>query len=496
MSDRLELSDPKGDAELEKIVSALKAAEQKPGSAKPPPEAANKAPPAKLGARKHASFKAVSTAPSINLTPRGSIMVAAAYPTVQDLSNSVNVAAAVKFNGCPAYLLDSSTQPNCTGDEAGSGGGVRSGTVNGEVKPVNGCTNVRVERKLVVREGDACTMNGGNNPGVYVAVPATSSAPPASALQSSNPPIPGNVSAPDGAGASAGASVRDAKNPLGLPDPPRTPAEKTAAMIRQQSLDGSGALHRDLAMLQNKSQGPSVTASDGRAEATAGKAQEYTRNSLATALLGPLFGAPGAATRIFGGNESQVAAGNEVGAAVMGVGLSLSGIPARQASPILYAEPKIVSMSTVSQPRSAGFKVARMSPKGKESAGASPAPTRQEVSTAFDEMKQLPSLNGKTKMEIEEVLQSREYTSVPAKNGGTVWTKDFPDGNTAAVRLDPPTIRDVPKGFADEVAHAHKEIVFTNNVVNGNYKPGKNVVTLDDSSLVTTDPLKAHIPLK
>jgi hypothetical protein len=40
-------------------------------------------------------------------------------------------------------------------------------------------------------------------------------------------------------------------------------------------------------------------------------------NDLGIALLGPLFGAPGAATRLLGGSESQVAAANEVGATVM-----------------------------------------------------------------------------------------------------------------------------------------------------------------------------------
>jgi len=47
---------------------------------------------------------------------------------------------------------------------------VKSGTVSGEVKPVQGSGTVRIEGKKVVRDGDACTMNGGNNPGMYIAV--------------------------------------------------------------------------------------------------------------------------------------------------------------------------------------------------------------------------------------------------------------------------------------------------------------------------------------
>lgn len=120
-----------------------------------------------IGARKSDSFKAVSTAPSFNKTPVGSSTPALPYPTVADLSNSVAVVSSVRFNGDPAYVLDQTTQPTCKGDEAGSLKGVRSGTVNGEVKPVKGSSTVRAGGKPVVRQGDPCTMNGGNNPGIY-----------------------------------------------------------------------------------------------------------------------------------------------------------------------------------------------------------------------------------------------------------------------------------------------------------------------------------------
>lgn len=126
----------------------------------------------RIGARRDAGFKAISTAPSINKTPIGPSMVPLPYPTVQDLSNSVGVARSVRFNGEPAYVLHRSAQPKGTGDEPGTGKGVRSGTVTGEVKPVVGSSTVRVEGKYVVRDGDACTMNGGNNPGIYVTSPA------------------------------------------------------------------------------------------------------------------------------------------------------------------------------------------------------------------------------------------------------------------------------------------------------------------------------------
>ncbi|MBJ7310785.1 polymorphic toxin type 46 domain-containing protein [Rugamonas sp. CCM 8940] len=206
MSDHLKLSDPNGDVEVSKIASALEAAEdqkrfeelkknihrlehlvaekeRQAWRAHPSKQANNK-----IGARKDCVFKASSSAPSFNLTPVGPSMVPRPYPTTVDLSSSVNVASNVRFNGKQVYTLGSS-QPSCKGDEQGSGGGVKSGTVNGEVKPVAASKSVRVEGERVVRDGDACTMNGGNNPGIYVTVPPTSGASPKDALATSNPPV-------------------------------------------------------------------------------------------------------------------------------------------------------------------------------------------------------------------------------------------------------------------------------------------------------------------
>ena len=118
------------------------------------------------------------------------------------------------------------------------------------------------------------------------------------------------------------------------------------------------------------------------------------------------------------------------------------------------------------------------------------------ASTALDELSALPNLAGKTVAEIESTLRAKGYTSVTANNEGAVWTKPLPDGNTAAVRIDPATVRATPRGFADEVPHAHKEIVPTTEVINGNYRPGKAVTTLDDWCCTTKNPAETHIPIK
>ena len=132
-----------------------------------------------LGARKNGAFKAVGTAPSINKTPVGSSLVPLPYAMTQDLSNSVAVVPSVRFNRDPAYVLNQTVQPSSTGDAPGTAKGVKSGTVSGEVKPVEGSSTVRLTGKPVMRVNDPCTLNGGNCPGLYVAAPAPAAGAPA-----------------------------------------------------------------------------------------------------------------------------------------------------------------------------------------------------------------------------------------------------------------------------------------------------------------------------
>lgn len=122
----------------------------------------------KIGARQNASLKAVSTAPSINKTPMGNSTPPIPYATTQDLANSASVAASVKFNGNPVYVLNMTQQPACKGDDPGNANGIKSGTVNGYVKPTGAASHFKAEKHYVVRQGDPNVMNGGNNPGVYI----------------------------------------------------------------------------------------------------------------------------------------------------------------------------------------------------------------------------------------------------------------------------------------------------------------------------------------
>jgi uncharacterized Zn-binding protein involved in type VI secretion len=90
------------------------------------------------------------------------------YTVTHDLSNSVGIVPNVHFNNDPVYVLNQSTQPCCVGDAPGSCHGVKSGTTSGEVKPVQGASHFFVSKKAVIRQGDPCTLNGGNCPGIYI----------------------------------------------------------------------------------------------------------------------------------------------------------------------------------------------------------------------------------------------------------------------------------------------------------------------------------------
>jgi hypothetical protein len=118
-----------------------------------------------VGARKDGSFKAISTAPSINKTPQGPAMVPVGYPVVSSLDELVAAARNVRFNLKPLCVFDQSEVPACTGDEAGTGKGVRSGTVSGKGRPTAGAPRVRANGRRIVRHGDPAELQGGNCPG-------------------------------------------------------------------------------------------------------------------------------------------------------------------------------------------------------------------------------------------------------------------------------------------------------------------------------------------
>ena len=125
---------------------------------------------------------------------------------------------------------------------------------------------------------------------------------------------------------------------------------------------------------------------------------------------------------------------------------------------------------------------------GDDGGGDDDEPTAAEILDAVGK------LEGETKADIENDLQAMGFTMVVGGNGGSIWTKAGSDGNTVGIRLDDAVVRDPPKGFADEVDHAHKEIVPTNKVTNGNYGQG-DATKYNDDNRQSNNPRETHIPL-
>lgn len=112
-----------------------------------------------LGARKDGKYLAVSIMPDVCLTPMGGGMVPVPYQIIATLEGSEMVADTVHFNSRPAFKWDCSKAPRVTGDEPGTGGGVKSGVNVGKVWADHASRNVRAEGLRIVRVGDMCWMN-------------------------------------------------------------------------------------------------------------------------------------------------------------------------------------------------------------------------------------------------------------------------------------------------------------------------------------------------
>jgi hypothetical protein len=115
------------------------------------------------GARKEGIFLIVSESPDPCKTPPANAPVP--YSLTADLEECMSVSPDVFYCGKPVVLVDESRIAKVTGDEAGSGGGVKSGCNEGEVQFIKGDETVLVNGKLVVREKDQVKMNKGNTTG-------------------------------------------------------------------------------------------------------------------------------------------------------------------------------------------------------------------------------------------------------------------------------------------------------------------------------------------
>lgn len=115
--------------------------------------------------------------PDVCLTPAPpSAPVPVPYPNIAQLADATGTSAdggpGVFANG-KAILLEGSEIAQSTGDEAGSAGGVTSGTTRGKTEFVTFSATVKVRGKGVVRFGDTTRQNNGNAVGSVLSAPST-----------------------------------------------------------------------------------------------------------------------------------------------------------------------------------------------------------------------------------------------------------------------------------------------------------------------------------
>lgn len=113
-------------------------------------------------ARQHSQMSVMCTTPDVCKTPMGCSTPPVPYQIIASLGDSESTSPNVRFAGSPAFMLDNSTITKVTGDEAGTAGGVKSGSNKNACEPVEGCKTFRVNGKQVVAHGDKFKMNDGN----------------------------------------------------------------------------------------------------------------------------------------------------------------------------------------------------------------------------------------------------------------------------------------------------------------------------------------------
>ena len=89
------------------------------------------------------------------------------YPNIAQLSDATGAATNVNAGGKPVVTEASSISPS-SGDEAGSNGGVTSGTTKGECKFTTHSQTVKANGKGIVRLGDSTTQNDQNAVGTVL----------------------------------------------------------------------------------------------------------------------------------------------------------------------------------------------------------------------------------------------------------------------------------------------------------------------------------------
>ncbi|MCL4709085.1 pre-toxin TG domain-containing protein [bacterium] len=100
----------------------------------------------------------VCRTPDVCKTPMGSSMVPVPYQIISKFETATKTATTVNFTGEPAFNMGSYL-PTVIGDEAGVGGGLKTGSHKGKCYPLTHSTSVRVQGQWLVRHDDLFEMN-------------------------------------------------------------------------------------------------------------------------------------------------------------------------------------------------------------------------------------------------------------------------------------------------------------------------------------------------
>jgi len=106
----------------------------------------------------------VSTEPDICLTPSGGSMVPVGYNIWAKQADDAHTTPTVKLTSLRSHNMDSLIT-TCHGDEAGTGGGVKSRRNNGICEPKGHSANVYSVGKQMIRPADEGWMNNRNTGG-------------------------------------------------------------------------------------------------------------------------------------------------------------------------------------------------------------------------------------------------------------------------------------------------------------------------------------------
>lgn len=117
----------------------------------------------KEATRKISEAILVCRTPDVCKTPMGSSMVPVPYQIISKFETATKTATTVNFTGEPAFNMGSYL-PTVIGDEAGVGGGLKTGSHKGKCYPLTHSSSVRVEGQWLVRHDDLFEMNC-NSPG-------------------------------------------------------------------------------------------------------------------------------------------------------------------------------------------------------------------------------------------------------------------------------------------------------------------------------------------